>query len=397
MKKLHIGCGAVYLEGWTNIDMPGPDTHLAKDRPDLVERLKTTEKEGYYARHQDKTISALREGPIKKEMVCDEFGTFQSLPASAQEIEEILARHVFEHLSLTEARKALDEVDYRMAPGGVLRIDVPDHEETLKLYKSTGDAFYIRHLLGPRSNEYGYHMMSYTRDLLKKTVEEHGFIFEAEEPNIHFYPAFCYRFRKPGIRPPYEYFADRIKLEPSWVVGEIGPGTYPLPYAAYYIDKEKKFLEAVSSRAGVKTILGDVEQGLPIPDKFFDFIYASHILEHVNNLEKACKEVSRIAKRGVVIVPSAFKDFMFNWEEGDHKWWFLPNYQNVLEAKRLDYEFRSVTSDSNYSRATCHLFRTGPNRVDPEYRLLRRWFYEKEPALDVFCAWEGEIKLKVIA
>jgi hypothetical protein len=83
-----------------------------------------------------------------------------------------------------------------MAVGGLIRIDVPDHEATLHALVSTGDQFYVRHLLGPRRNEHGYHMMSYTRDRLIALCESHGLTWYTEEPNIHFYPAFCLGFYK---------------------------------------------------------------------------------------------------------------------------------------------------------------------------------------------------------
>jgi predicted SAM-dependent methyltransferase len=194
--KLHLGCGSVYLDGYVNLDLQSPKTFLAIDRPDLVERYRTTEDQ-YYARHRDKTQDRLRSGPIDQEYVCDRYGDFFSLFYFGYlAVEEILARQSFEHLSIREAHRALDQACGVLKPLGVLRLDVPDHEATLRLYRETGDEFYIRHLLGPRRNEYGYHMMSYTRDRLRALVEPHGFHFVAEENNIHFYPAFCLRFER---------------------------------------------------------------------------------------------------------------------------------------------------------------------------------------------------------
>jgi len=40
-KKLHLGNGTVYLDGWINIDMIGP---LATDRPDRVKHNIKTNK-----------------------------------------------------------------------------------------------------------------------------------------------------------------------------------------------------------------------------------------------------------------------------------------------------------------------------------------------------------------
>lgn len=193
--KLHMGCGSVYLEGYVNVDVRTPNTFLAKDRPDLVARWQTDESD-YYRHHRDKTVDSLRAGPLNQEYVCDFYGTFAALPPTIHRVDEVLARHCFEHLSLTEARAALNKLADIIRPGGLLRLDVPDHEETLRLYKETGDEFYVRHLLGPRRGEYGFHMLSYTPGRLRSIVEEHDFAFVEEEPNIHIYPAFCLRFER---------------------------------------------------------------------------------------------------------------------------------------------------------------------------------------------------------
>lgn len=174
------------------MDLPFPNVFLASERPDLVESLGTNER-NYYGRHSAKTIDSLR-APILQEMVCDRYGSFDFLPVAPKSVDEVLSRQCFEHLSVAEAHLALDRVRGVMKPGAVLRIDVPDHDETLRRLQETGNHFFARHLMGPRSNERGYHMMSYTREALRKLVEEHGFSFVEEEENIHIYPAFCLRF-----------------------------------------------------------------------------------------------------------------------------------------------------------------------------------------------------------
>lgn len=192
--KMHIGCGSVYVLGFCNVDLPAPKTFLACERPDLVERWKTTE-DRYYARHEDKTLETLAAGPLDQEYVCDRYGSLAFLPTAPATVSQILLRQVFEHASLTEAIHALDNMRAALVNGGILRIDVPDHEKTLWLFKETGDKFYIRHLLGPRRTDHGYHMLSYTPDRLQRLVEARGFEFVEREENIHVYPAFTLRFQ----------------------------------------------------------------------------------------------------------------------------------------------------------------------------------------------------------
>lgn len=394
--KLHIGCGSIYLDGYKNIDVCTPYTFLAEKRPDLVEKWKATDGD-YYARHRDKTQDKLRNGPLEQEYVCDAYGDLMNIPLDYWKVTEVLTRQVFEHLSLSEARKALDSIDSVMAPNGVLRIDVPDHVETMRLYRETGDEFYVRHMVGPRRDEYGYHMMSYTRERLRTLVEEYGFVFVEEEKNIHFYPAFCLRFVKPGPRAAIEYaWPPPFEVKEEWSVLEVGPGNNPLTRANAYVDITMTTLKPLQDQ-GKGTIIGNLMSGLPdISRKQFDYVWCSHVLEHVESPEVAAETLTRIAKRGTIVLPSAFKDSIFNFEETDHKWFVLPssNGSPVFVKRNDDYMSRLV--NENIQKISSRLFRTGPNRIE-EARALRKWFYENEPNMDIVLHWVDEVpKLQVI-
>lgn len=382
-----------------NLDQPG--AWLAAQRPDLVERLKTDEAH-YYARHRDKTMNTMRDGPLEQEYVCDAYGGFENLP-KGDDIDEVLARHSFEHLSITEARRALHRLKKAMKPGAILRLDVPDHEETLRLYRQTGDAFYVRHLLGPRRGDYGFHMMSFTRDRLQKLVEEYGFRFVAEEPNIHFYPAFCLRFEKQTLdvaesQAPRDYIGV-ANIPKEWKVVDVGPGAYPLKRADVYIDRDPAILGKLDLAGDQSIIVSSLEEGLPeISDKSFDYVWCSHVLEHVEDPAGCAATLSRIAKRGIVIMPSAIKESLFNFEEAEHLWFVLPPPNGGPPIfVRENPEFIARLKDEDVQKATCFLYRIGTNHDCTVEIYLQKWFQKNEAALDVAYEWEGELKLQVIA
>jgi predicted SAM-dependent methyltransferase len=393
--KLHLGCGTVYLDGWTNIDIPGSHTFLAVDRPDLVEKWKTTD-DKYYARHPHITIDSLRKGPIEQEYVCDAFGSFDSIPVAYWEVSELLARHSFEHLSITEAHKALDQIESVMQPNGVLRLDVPDHEETLRLLIDTKDKFYIRHLLGPRRDDRGYHMMSYTRERLRALVEEHGFVYDCEEKNPHVYPAFTLRFIKPGVRAPRDY-VELPPLDSAWRVVDIGPGAFPLARANVYVDHDRENLLPLNE-PGKRCIVSDLMGGLSnIESGAFDYAWCSHVLEHMDDPLIAAKALSRIAKRGTVVLPSAMKEGLFGHEETDHKWLVLPSSRpnGPPLFVRPDSAYIDKLRDVEMQKIMCRLFRTGPNRNGAEQRYLRQWYYKNERLLDVVVHWTDRLDVRV--
>lgn len=393
--KLHLGSGSVYLDGWTNVDLQAPNTFLASDRPDLVNRWKTTDA-NYYGRHQDKTIDTLRKGPLDQEYVCDIYGSFDNIPGNYWDCDELLARHSFEHLSITEAHKALDQIDGILKPNGILRLDVPDHEGTLQKFRETGDEFYIRHLLGPRRNDYGFHMMSYTRDRLRSLVESHGFVFVEEEPNIHLYPAFTLRFVKPGPRAPRDYIP-LPEIPDNWRVLDIGPGQYPFLRANVYVDHNVNNLRPLE-RLGKRTIVANLMSGLPeLYSGQFDFCFVSHVLEHVEDVEKCVTTLNRVAKRGVAVMPSAIKEGLFGGqEESDHKYLVSPSPREGGPPVfvRHNPEYMRKIKDAEVEKATCRLWRTGPNRLE-EARYLRKFFYQHEQDLDVIVRWDTDRPLKV--
>lgn len=193
--RFHVGCGSVYLRDYVNIDVPADHIFRANERRDLVARFIADESD-YYGRHKEKGPDTWRKGPITQETVCDLYNDWGRLPARNGTVAEILSRQSFEHLDRAEASKALDESYRVLKVGGILRIDVPDPDETLRLYRETGDPFYLRHLYGPRLDGFGSHTL-YNRQMLRSVVEERRFKFQFEEPNIHDkYPAFCLRWEK---------------------------------------------------------------------------------------------------------------------------------------------------------------------------------------------------------
>lgn len=192
--RLHVGCGTVYLAGYVNVDLPLPHVALAADEPGLVAEYITQESD-YYGRHKGKTLDDWRKGPNQVRTVCDAYGSFEFLPARPLSVDEILSRQCFEHLTIDRARVAFKECARVLKWGGSLRLDLPDPERTVELYRESGDTFYVRHLFGPRQNEFGFHTF-YNRETLTKLAADAGFNLVGERPNIHPYPAFEIEFTR---------------------------------------------------------------------------------------------------------------------------------------------------------------------------------------------------------
>ena len=64
------------------------------------------------------------------------------------------------------------------------------------------------------------------------------------------------------------------------------------------------------------------EEKLPFDDKEFDFVIASHVIEHVEDFEFFIKELERISSRGYIELPSRLADNLVFENKNDHIWWF---------------------------------------------------------------------------
>jgi len=122
-----------------------------------------------------------------------------------------------------------------------------------------------------------------------------------------------------------------ISENPNWRILDIGCGYRAHPNATVIADvqdlsnyyKEKKFIKIN-------------EKKLPFKDKEFDFIIASHVIEHVEDFEFFIKELERISSKGYIELPSRLGDNLVFENKTDHIWWFIYDDINnkLLASKR---------------------------------------------------------------
>ena len=114
-----------------------------------------------------------------------------------------------------------------------------------------------------------------------------------------------------------------LKRNPEWKILDIGCGYRAHPNASVIADvqdfsnyyKEKKFVKINGKK-------------LPFKDKEFDFVIASHVIEHVEDFEYFIKELERISSKGYIELPSRLGDNLVFENKTDHIWWFY--YDDVL-------------------------------------------------------------------
>jgi hypothetical protein len=142
--KLHLGCGAAYLEGYRNIDLP-PSEHT-----------------------------------VQTESRLDEYADIRELAYPRGSIEEVRLHHVFEHFTRPVALALLSAWNGWIRPRGTLRIEVSDFDRTarrvlspLTSEKKRGVA--LRHIFGSQEAPWALHLEGWSAKRLESTVKTFGF------------------------------------------------------------------------------------------------------------------------------------------------------------------------------------------------------------------------------
>ena len=128
----------------------------------------------------------------------------------------------------------------------------------------------------------------------------------------------------------------------NWKVLDIGCGYRPHKNATIIADKQD-FSEFYKNKNFVKIN----EKKLPFKDKEFDYVIASHVIEHVEDFEFFIKELERVSKKGYIELPSKLGDNLVFENKNDHIWWFefddINNQLLASKRKQLIEPFLTVS------------------------------------------------------
>ena len=136
---------------------------------------------------------------------------------------------------------------------------------------------------------------------------------------------------------------DLIQKNLQWKVLDIGCGFTANKNATVIAD-----IQDLSNFYSKKTFIKITDKKLPFKDNEFDFVIASHVIEHVEDFQFFIKELERVAKKGYIELPTRFGDNLIFENKSDHIWWFVFNDQTskLVASKRnqLVEPFMSVAT-----------------------------------------------------
>ena len=116
----------------------------------------------------------------------------------------------------------------------------------------------------------------------------------------------------------------------NWNVLDIGCGYRANENASVVAD-----VQDLSDFYKNKNFIKVEEKRLPFKNKEFDFVIASHVIEHVDDFEFFIKELERISNKGYIELPSRLADNLVFENKNDHIWWFCyDDLENQIIASK---------------------------------------------------------------
>ena len=150
-------------------------------------------------------------------------------------------------------------------------------------------------------------------------------------------------------RTSKKYIDNLLDDNPNWKVLDIGCGYGAHEKASVICDVQdlSKFYEN-------KNFIKLESEILPFKDKEFDFVIASHVLEHVKEVDIFIKELERVSSKGYIEVPTKLEDNLVFENKKDHVWHMEfddINYELIISKKVQYFEpILTVSSIKKFSK-----------------------------------------------
>jgi SAM-dependent methyltransferase len=202
----------------------------------------------------------------------------------------------------------------------------------------------------------------------------------------------------PGHENRYDLYQKRhydFGIRPGDRVLDVGSGNVPLPFATHQAefaiadDRFGRAGQPMRRLGGVTLVQASVER-LPFADKSFDFVYCSHILEHVRDPIAACAELSRVGRRGYVESPTRAKDLWMDQAASSNHLWFLS-----LAADGRTLVFDQYTPDALTGLACDVLMKMHCDPRSDREKAFSALVYLRHEQVNTSLLWDGEVRCEV--
>ena len=118
------------------------------------------------------------------------------------------------------------------------------------------------------------------------------------------------------IKRSSKFFIEKLlNKNPSWKILDIGCGYSANKYASVVCD-----VQDLSNFYKNKKFIRLKDNLLPFSDNEFDFVIASHVIEHVRDVDFFLNELQRVSKKGYIELPTILEDNLVFENKKDHLW-----------------------------------------------------------------------------
>ena len=168
------------------------------------------------------------------------------------------------------------------------------------------------------------------------------------------------------------FIENTLSLNSSWNILDIGCGYGASKYANVVCD-----VQDLSKYYPKKTFIKLTEKKLPFKDKEFDFVIASHVMEHVDDIEFFISELERVSQQGYIELPTMLEDNLVFENKKDHIWHmdFDDVELKLLISRKIQY-FEPILTVSSIKKLN-KIFRKSfilelcwENKIDYEVKKL---------------------------
>ena len=116
-------------------------------------------------------------------------------------------------------------------------------------------------------------------------------------------------------RTSKKYIETILSSNKDWKILDIGCGYTASDYANVICD-----IQDLSNYYKDRNFIKLENKILPFKDDEFDFVIASHVMEHVEDVELFIAELERISKKGYIELPTKLEDNLVFENKKDHIW-----------------------------------------------------------------------------
>jgi len=161
------------------------------------------------------------------------------------------------------------------------------------------------------------------------------------------------------------YIRQWLRIRSTKTILDVGSGHRPHEDATHLLDllpEDDSERGKPIKRLGRPLILGTVVS-MPFKDKTFDYVYASHVLEHTRDPAAACQELMRVGRAGYIETPSPFYEQGYNYPHPErgwsfHRWFVFLGEKDILVFEPKTQETIDEFCECRYSQFVRRIYRS---------------------------------------